>query len=225
MRLMSLSFCVALLIVAAARADDWPQWRGPDRNGISKEKGLLAKWPEAGPKLLWTLKQGGVGYSAPVVVGDTLYTLGAWDKKEYIYAVDVKTGQQKWNTELGEMFDWKGNTWNAGPNSSAAVSGDLVYALSGKGDLVCVDKNGKEQWRKNMAKDFGGEVNNIGGSPEKIGWGWAWSPLVDGDNLICVPGGKKGLLLALNKKTGAAIWQSATVTEGAPYSSPIAAQA
>src|SRR5205823_4534248 len=134
-------------------------------------KGLLKEWPKDGPKLLWTCDQGGVGFSAPAVVGDTLYNLGAWDKEEYVYAVDIKTGKRTWATKLGKMFDWKGNSWNAGPNAAPAVSGDLIFALSGNGDLVCVDKKGTEKWRKNMAVDFGGEVNNVGGAPEKIGWG------------------------------------------------------
>ncbi len=218
-----IALVLAAFVGIAAHADDWPQWRGPNRDGISKEKGLLKKWPADGPKLLWTLKDGGVGYSAPAVVGDSLYNLGAWDGDGYVYAVDVKSGKRKWAVKLCPVFSWKGNVWNEGPSASPTVDGDLVFALSGNGDLVCVDKSGTEKWRKNLPKEMGGEVNAIGGGPEKLGWGWTWSPLVDGDKLIIVPGGKGGLLAALDKKTGKLIWQSITVKVQASYSSPVVA--
>jgi outer membrane protein assembly factor BamB len=151
--------------------------------------------------------------------------MGAWEGDEYVYGVDVNTGaRSKWAIKLGKMFDWPGNQWNAGPNATPTVNGDLIFALSGNGDLVCVEKTGNEKWRKNMAADFGGKVNPIQAPPKaKDGWGWTWSPLVDGDRLICVPGGKQGLLAALDKSTGKPLWQSKEVPEPATYSSPILA--
>ena len=193
----------SLAVVALpARAADWPQFRGPNRNGISAETGLLKTWPEKGPPLLWTFNQAGVGYSSPAVVGDRAFLSGGRGDTEFVFAIDATSGKELWATKIGPLFTWKGNTWNDGPSSSPAVDGDLVYALGGGGEFVCVEAgSGKERWRKSMLKDLGGDVNSIGGGPEQVGWGFAWSPLVDGDNVICVPGGKSGLLAALDKKT------------------------
>lgn len=215
---------VGLVIVLPLSAADWPQFNGPKRDGHSQDKGLLKAWPKDGPKLLWTFKDAGVGYSGPAVVGDTLYMMGARKGDEYLYAIDVKGANELWSVKLAPMFQWKGNAWNDGPSATPTVDGGLVFALSGGGELVCADTTGKVQWRKNMAKDFGGEVNPIGGGLKNLGWGYTWSPLVDGDNLICVPGGKKGLVAALEKKTGKLVWQSKDVTDQATYASPIVAE-
>src|SRR5262249_25439068 len=115
---------------------------------------------------------------------------------------------------------------NKGPNASPTVGGGMVYALGGFGDLLCVAADtGKEKWRKSLPRDFGGAVNPIGGGleePTPLGWGYASSPLLDGSQLICVPGGKQGLLAALEAKSGTLIWQSKEVPEQACYSSPLA---
>jgi outer membrane protein assembly factor BamB len=174
---------------------------------------------------LWTFSDGGVGYAGPAVVGDQLFCMGGRGDSEYVYALDVKDkGKQLWATKIGPLFTWKGNVWNPGPSATPSVSDGLVFALGGGGDLICVAaKDGKEVWRKNLPKELSAEVNPIGGGPEKIGWGYAWSPLVDGDHLILVPGGKEGMLAALDKKSGKVIWRSKDLTDEAPYSSPIAA--
>jgi hypothetical protein len=210
-----------------ARGDDWPQWGGPDRNSVSKEKGLLKKWPEKGPPLVWTFADAGTGYSAPAVVGDRVYVLGARKDDEYVIALDAVQGTELWAAKIGPVYDWKGNQWNRGPNTTPAVDGNFLYAVGSQGIVVCVDvtKKGAEVWHKDMPKDFGGEVNPIGGDPElKLAWGYAGSPLVDGDQVILTPGGKKGLLLALDKKKGEPKWQSKEVPEQATYSSPIVAE-
>jgi outer membrane protein assembly factor BamB len=220
------------LILSVADGADWPQFRGPERNGAAPETGLLPEWPKGGPKLLWTHTECGIGYSGPAVVGDKLYMTGGRGDSEYLFALDLKSGAdgkitKLWETKIGPLFTWKGNSWNAGPNVTPTVDGDAVYALGGFGDLICVEAaTGKERWRINLPRDLGGAVNPIGGGHEKptpLGWGYAHSPLVDGDRLICVPGGSKGLLAALDKKTGKLIWQSKQVTDEASYSSPIAA--
>lgn len=219
-----------LTLPTLTRADDWPQFRGPNRDGISKETGLLKEWPKGGPKLVWTYSNAGIGYAGPAVVGDKMYLSGGRSDAEFIYALDLKNGasgtvKEVWSAKMGPLFTWKGNAWNAGPNVSPTVDGDTVYALSGFGDLVAVDaSSGKIRWRKNLPQDFGGEVNPIGGGleePTPLGWGYAGAPLVNGDQLVIVPGGKKGLLAALNKKSGDLIWQSKEITEQASYSSPI----
>ncbi|QDU20615.1 PQQ-binding-like beta-propeller repeat protein [Urbifossiella limnaea] len=223
----------ALLLALAptlALAADWPQFRGPARDGHSADTGLLKSWPAGGPKLLWTFAEGGVGYAGPAVVGDRLYTCGGKGGDEYVYALDLtKTpAAVLWSAKIGPLFTWQGNSWNAGPSVTPTVDGDRVYALGGFGDLVCVEaKTGKELWRANYAKDFGGEVNPIGGGltqPSPLGWGNSAAPLVDGSTLVCVVGGKRGLFAGLDKTTGKLLWRSADVPEQAPYSSPVAAK-
>jgi outer membrane protein assembly factor BamB len=208
-----------------ARADDWPQWRGPDRSGDSKEKGLLKAWPKGGPNLLWTCKGAGLGYSQPAVVGDRLYTMGGRGDTEYVFALDVNNGKEVWHAKVGPLFTFQGNSWGDGPRSTPTVDGELVYALGGQGVLVCVKAaDGTEVWRKDLPTELKAQVNPIGGGPPNLGWGYTWSPLVDGDQLVCVPGGPEGLLAALDKKTGKVLWRSAEVKEKAPYSSPMIAE-
>src|SRR5262249_19335540 len=212
---------VPLWFVSPAAAADWPQWRGPDRSNRSKETGLLQELPPIGPKLVWLFKEAGVGFSGPAIVGGRIYLVGATEGIEYVFALDDK-GTQLWKTKIGPTYTFQGNEWNEGPLATPSVDDGRVYAFGSQGELVCVDAaKGTELWRKDMAKDFGGEVNPVGGGPENRGWGYAWSPLVDGDQVLCVPGGKQGLLAALNKKDGSLIWQSKDVPEQATYSSPI----
>ena len=208
-------------------ADDWPQYRGPRRDDVSLETGLLKTWPGDGPPLLWTYQDAGIGYSGVAVVGDRLFTLGARDDKEYLIALDLKAGaegsvREAWAVEVGPKFDFKGNNWSAGPSSTPTVDGDLVLALGGNGDLVWVSAaDGKERWRKNLPRDLEAQVNPIGGGPKGLGWGFTWSPLVDGEQLICVPGGPKGTLAALRKQTGDVLWRSTELTDQAAYASPM----
>jgi len=232
MRNRSVFVSIVLLSMAASalRAADWPQFRGPRRDGVSRETGLLKEWPKGGPSLVWSYTNLGVGYSGPAVVGDRLYISAGRGDSEYALAFDLKNDDGKgikelWSVKIGPLFTWKGNNWNIGPNATPTVDGDLLYALGGRGDLVCVEvASGKERWRKNLPRDLGGDVNPIGGGtedPTPLGWGYAQAPLVDGAQLVCVPGGKKGLLAALDKKSGELLWQSHEVTEQASYSSPL----
>src|SRR5262249_10282552 len=112
-----------LAVHLAAQADDWPQWRGPNRDGISKETGLLKVWPEEGPKLAWTFKELGQGFSGPAIVGNRIYIGGTKDKTEYLFAVD-STGKKLWEAKLGPTYDFEGNSWSIGPSSTPAVDGD-----------------------------------------------------------------------------------------------------
>jgi outer membrane protein assembly factor BamB len=196
-------------------ASDWPQWRGPDRNDVSKETGLLRSWPKEGPKVLWRYEDAGIGYSGPAIVGDRLYSLGARDKKEYVFALDVNSGKEIWSTPVAASTS---KDHGAGPRSTPAVDGDLLFGLGDDGDLVCVQiTDGKIVWQKNLMKNFGGRMMS--------GWGYSESPLVDGDQLVCTPGGSKGTLLALEKKTGNLIWQSKEFTDTAGYSSIVVSNA
>ena len=228
MRVVSIVVLVTCICLAPAwsRADDWPQWRGPGRDAISKETGLLKTWPKAGPQLAWTYKDAGMGFTAPAVVGGVVYTMGARGDTEMVIALD-SAGKELWASNIGPVFDFKSNTWSRGPDSTPTVDGGLLYALGSQGDLVCLEcKTGKSVWRKSMPKDFAGEVSNVFGGPDtaKMGWGYAWSPFVDGDKLICIPGGPEGLFAALDKKTGAVLWRSKQATDAATYASPIWAE-
>ena len=214
-----------------AVAADWPQWRGPDRSGVSKETGLLQKWPKDGPELAWTFENTGTGFGSCAVVGGRVYVLGArpadadGDKRvEQIIALD-DTGRERWKADIGPMYYFEGNRWSGGPNSTPTVDGDLVFALGSQGMLVCVKADdGAEVWRKDLVKEFGAEISSGGFGPARMGWGFSWSPLVDGDRLICTPGGPKGLFVALNKTSGKVVWHSAGLTDPCTYSSPIVAE-
>jgi outer membrane protein assembly factor BamB len=220
---LALAMAIVALSTLQLYGDDWPQWRGPERTGISREKGLLKTWPKGGPKLLWTFDKAGNGYATFAVVGGMVYTMGARGDDEYVFALDAQ-GKEKWATKIGPVFDFKSNSWSRGPNSCSSVDGDLVFALGSQGHFVCVKKGtGELVWKKDLPKDMAAEVNPVGGGPAKMGWGYSWSPLVDGDKLILTPGGPKGLFAALDKKTGAEIWRSKDVPDPATYASPIKA--
>ena len=215
-RLLAGAFVFAALTCAAGSlsAADWPQWRGPERNGISKETGLLREWPDDGPPLAWTAKGLGDGYSAPSVAAGRIYVMGEDKRSSYVRALDEQTGKIAWSAKVGNVG---GGAGYPGPRATPTVDGERVYAIGQFGDLVCVEtKEGKEIWRKNLEKDFNGKMMS--------GWGYSESPLIDGDKLICTPGGKDGTLAALNKTTGETIWRSKAFTDSAAYSSVIIAE-
>ena len=222
---LSFSTLAALTIFSAglAHAGDWPQWNGPHRDAHADETGLLKTWPADGPKLLWSFKDAGVGIGAPAVVAGKVFALGSRKGNECVIALD-NAGKEIWISKIAPPFDFEGNDWSLGPNSTPAVDGDALFALGSQGVLVCVETaTGKERWRKDLVAELGAEVNPIGGG--KGGWGFSWSPLVDGDNVIITPGGAKGLVAALNKKTGAVVWQTRDIAEACTYASPIVVEA
>lgn len=192
---------LALLLSARVAADDWPQWRGPARDGLSKESGLLKQWPKNGPRLRWQSKNVGAGYSTPAVVGDRIYLLGnEGTAQEFVAALGVADGSKAWSTVLGKVGRNQGPQY-PGARSTPTVDGPLLYALGSDGDLSCVETaTGKVAWRKNLREDFGGKPGN---------WAYAESPLIDGDVLVCTPGGNDATLVALNRKNGDVIWKSA----------------
>jgi outer membrane protein assembly factor BamB len=213
----------ALLAGAAARADDWPQFHGPHRTNVSQEKGLLKAWPKDGPKMRWVYKDTGVGLSNVAVVKDRLYTLGARGDDEYVICLDIsgKEPRQLWATKLGPIFTFKGNSWGDGPRATPTVDGDRVYVLGGQGELACLDTaKGGIVWQKNLIKNFGGQVMEYA---PPTNWGYCESPLIEGNKLICSPGGPKGTVLALDKKTGNELWRTKDLTDQATDGSAIAA--
>jgi outer membrane protein assembly factor BamB len=185
----------------AAGAANWPQWRGPQRNGISQETGLLQEWPKNGPRLLWQVKDIGSGYSTPAVVGERLYLMSNQGMEdEFVRALEVKDGKQAWSTRLGKVGNPNQKPSYPAARSTPTVDGELLYALGSDGDLACLERaTGKVRWQKNLRTDFGGQAGT---------WAYAESPLIDGDVLVCTPGGAQATLVALNKKTGQLLWKS-----------------
>jgi outer membrane protein assembly factor BamB len=196
--ILTLGFC--LVNATPLHADDWPQWRGPQRNGQSKETGLLQEWPKEGPTLLWKATDLGNGYSSLAVVGEHFYTLAnEGSDSEFVQAHNVKDGKRIWRTPLGKVGANPKEANYPGARSTPTVDGDYLYALGSDGDLASVSiKDGKPRWQKNLRTNFAGKPG---------GWAYAESPLIDGDTLICTPGGPDATMLALNKNTGATIWK------------------
>ncbi|HWI58669.1 MAG TPA: PQQ-binding-like beta-propeller repeat protein [Bacillota bacterium] len=208
-----------LTLTISAFGDDWPQWRGPQRDGISKETGLLKEWPKEGPKLLWQVKETGSGYSTPSVVGDRLYLLGNEGvENEFAEALALQDGKRVWQTRLGKVGNPNQQPKFPAARSTPTVDGKLLYALGSDGDLACLElASGKEVWRKSLRTDFGGKPGT---------WAYSESPLVDGDLVICTPGGSEATLVALNKKTGEVVWKSAVPGgDEAAYTSAIIVEA
>lgn len=196
---------------ATALAGEWPQWRGPNRDDVSKETGLLKSWPANGPKRAWVNEDAGLGYSGFAVVGGKLYTLGLYDTDEKVICLDAATGKKLWDTTIGSIYN---NNWGNGPRSTPTVAGGMVYALGANGDLACLNADtGKKVWDKSLTKDFGGKLQS---------WGYTESPLVDGDQVVVTPGGKEGAIVALDIKNGAVKWKASDLTDDAQYSSIIA---
>jgi len=176
-----------------AERGEWSRWRGPNGDGISYETGLLTEWPEEGPALAWHAKGFGRGMSSVAVKGGKVYTLGNVKDATHLIAADVKDGAILWSTEVGS---------GKNPNCTPTVDGELVFTLTHGGDLACCKADtGDVVWKKNFAQDFSGKMMS--------GWGYSESPLVDGDRVICTPGGKGAILVALDRKTGEKIWESA----------------
>jgi len=204
---------------SALQAADWPQWRGPNRNGISEETGLLKEWPTEGPKLLWKQTSVGSGYSAPAVVGDRIFLLANEGlDNEFVAALAVQDGAKIWSTRLGPVGNPKQQQNFPGARSTPTVDGDFLYALSSDGDLACLEKaSGTVRWRKSLRADFAGQPG---------AWAYSESPLIDGDTLVCTPGSAQATLVALNKATGDVLWKSALPEASeAAYASAVVTEA
>ena len=205
------SFVVAQSLCGTLADADWPQWRGPSRNGHSPDTGLMESWPDGGPKQLWIYKNAGKGYAGPAISQGALYTMGTQGEKSTLISLDANTGKERWTTEIGDIL---GNGWGDGPRGTPSVDGDRVYAMNGGGHLVCAStQDGSILWHKSMS-EFGGKTPN---------WGYTESVVVDGDKILATPGGEKGTVIALNKATGALIWQSSDITDNAHYSTMVPA--
>lgn len=201
-----------------AAGDDWPQWRGPERNGHSAETGLLRKWPEGGPKLLYKVHGLGGGYSTPSVVGEFLYLLNDVGlEDEYVRCLNAADGSEVWSTRIGKVGAPNQRPSYPGARSTPTVVGDVLYALGSDGDLVCLEtSSGAVRWQKNVRAEFGGKYGV---------WAYSESPLVDGDVVVVTPGGAEATIVALHADTGDVKWKSA-IPEGndAAYASIVIAE-
>jgi hypothetical protein len=169
----------------------WPGWRGPNRDCVSKETGLLDAFPTAGPPIKWHVDGMGTGYSSVAIDNGRIFTLGSISGQCYVLALNFANGRRFWHAPIG----------TGEPNSTPTVDGDRVYALSRDGNLACLAVgDGKTVWTKSLTADFGGAVPN---------WGYSESVLVDGDRVVCTPGSKDAMLVALDKKTGKTVWKAA----------------
>jgi outer membrane protein assembly factor BamB len=196
---------------------DWPQWRGPQRDGHAAPQELLQTWPEGGPELVWKVEDLGRGYSAVSVVGDRVYTMGSIDGQAMAICLSLEDGSVVWQQALGragETGDY--NTgWGAGQRSTPTVDGDQVFALTDVGVVAALDRSsGEVQWKVDLVEQYGGKIPT---------WGYSESPLVDGDRVIVTPG-ESNFMVGLHRSTGEKLWQSQGVEAPAQYVSVIKGQ-
>ena len=218
--LLYLLVVTAPFVSLGAAPTDWPAWRGPQRDAISTETGLLQSWEKQTPPLLWQIGGLGDGFSSVAIARGMILTMGERpinegdEKKCFLFARKVDEGQELWASPVG----------SGKPNCTPTVDKDLVFALGREGDLLCArTSTGGEVWRRNLGADFGGKMMS--------GWGYSESPFVDGDRLVCTPGAKDAMIVALERKTGEVIWKAGVPdelgekgTDGAGYSSIVAGE-
>jgi outer membrane protein assembly factor BamB len=221
------SLCLWVAVVHSAQAEDWPQWFGPKRDGVWREQGILDKFPEKGPKVLWRTPLGN-GFSGPAVVNGRVYVLdrqrpkdakpikgeggpkSTVEGKERVLCLSTADGKVLWTHEYDCTY--VGLAFPFGPRLTPIVSGGKVYTLGAMGDLLCLDaEKGKVLWSKNFPKDL---------KAPPPAWGWAAHPLLIGDKLYCLVGGEGSAVVAFDKDSGKELWRSLTTTEVA-YSPPI----
>jgi outer membrane protein assembly factor BamB len=217
---MRRTFILGLVLLAASfglRAQappsgDWPQWRGVNRDGISAETGLLKEWPRSGPPVVWSAPDVGGGYGSVSVRGDRVFVQGLKNRQSVVTSLNRADGKMVWTRPLGPGGT---NDRGSGPRGTPTTDGDRLYVLTENGDLACLRiADGSVVWQRNILKDFRGDNPN---------WLISESPLVDGNVVIVTPGGRGAGMVALDKMTGKTVWQSADLSDGAGYSSAIAA--
>lgn len=195
-----------LLLVNMGLNAQLVQWRGPNRNGIFTETGLMKEWPENGPELILEVEDLGKGWSSPVFFDNMVYVTGMIDTLDYLSAVNMD-GTIKWQIPYGR-------SWNKSfpdTRSTPTIEGDRIYVQSGTGRLACINREtGKENWAVDVDKEFECEYHI---------WGNAETPLIVDDKVICTPGGQKTSVVAFNKMTGETVWQSESLGGPRAYAS------
>jgi outer membrane protein assembly factor BamB len=175
----------------------WPQWRGPNRDGISIEKGLLTSWPKGGPRRVLAARGLGVGFASVAVRDGRVLTMGDRRDGQYVIALDERTGAELWATRVGGRHQEE----YSGPRATPTIDGALTYVTDTDGDLVCLETaTGRERWRKNLPREYRSPAPN---------WRYAESPLIDGDRVLVAPGTRAAAMVAFNKETGQEIWRAA----------------
>ena len=203
---------VAVGLAAAGTAEDgggyeWPQFRGPDRDGKSPETGLPRSWPEGGPRLLWRSAEAGGGFASVAVAGGRVFTAGVDGAQELVVAFDLD-GKVLWKTPNGSR--WRGST--PGSRATPTVRGGMVYHMNPTGRLAAFSADdGREVWSVDLKERFGASHG---------AWAMSESVLVEGDAVLCAPGGTRGCVVALDRKSGAPLWVNAEIAERAAYCSP-----
>lgn len=187
---------------SVAYEDGWPTFRGADRTAVAPDKDLKQEWPEDGPKLLWTGKGAGRGYSSLAIADGKMYTLGdapstADDDEEYLSCFEMGSGNQLWSVKTGPAWTSGQESWQSS-RSTPTVDGDRVYIITAQGDLICFSTAGEKVWSRDLKEEFGGQKADS--------WGYSESATIDGDKLICTPGGPENTMVALDKMTGEEIW-------------------
>ena len=204
--------CAVVAVAAQAPSTDWPQWRGPERNGVSRETGLLREWPRSGPAVVWSASQLGAGYGSVAVAGSRVFVQGMKNRQSVVTSLDRAAGKAAWSVALGSAQE---NDRGSGPRGTPTVDGDRVYVLTENGDLVCLlVADGKVVWRRNILREFNGR---------NINWLVSESPLIDGDRIIVSPGGRNAGMVALDKMTGTTVWVSKELSDEAGYASSVVA--
>ena len=205
--LIAVSFC-------AAEAQEWPQWRGPNRDGHSPDKNLQLDWNEKEPELLWVKDGTGSGYGSVAVAGGRIFSTGNKQNAQQVIAMNLD-GEIEWETAVSKSSPKHGYP---GSRCTPTVDGDHVYVVTSDGSIACLaTESGELIWQKNFREEWNGKMMS--------GWGYSESPLVDGDWVLCTPGGSDAMVVALDKKTGAEVWKCVAPADegegknGAGYSS------
>lgn len=200
MRYVGVAVLVVGCLPCATWGADWPQWQGPNRDSVSTETGLLQQWPDGGPTLAWRVEGLGGGDSAPAIVDGTLYGTSIRDGKEIVWARSATDGSEIWARPLGEAVSQRMPQSQEGPACTPSVDGDRLYVIGMGGTVACLQReDGEIVWRRSFTEDFGGSAPT---------WSYRESPLIDGDKLLCTPGGADALIVALDKTSGETLWET-----------------
>lgn len=211
-----LFFVFLFLSVVCVQAEDWPQWKGSSRDNKSTETGLNTDWNANPPQLVQSIQGLGIGFSNLCIYGDRIFTLGDFEDRTCLIALDRKTRKELWKRDIGVGGRVNGYV---GPKATPATDGQHVCGLNQNGILFCCDFNtGKILWKKSLYDDYQGYLMKRGPKRDSD-WGYAESPLLDGDLVVCCPGGSKGALLALNVKNGDLVWRTTDLDHRACYDS------
>lgn len=209
--LLQIGLVALLSLPVAADGPSWTRFHGPNQDNQSTDTGLLSQWPEGGPELLWTAQGVGYGYSSVTIADGRIFTSGNMDDRSVVTALDAADGQILWQTPNGKA--WKKS--HPGTRGTPTIDGDRVYDESPLGELVCLDAaSGKRVWGRNILDDFQGK---------NIFWALSESVLIDGDRVVCCPGGKT-CMVALDKQTGDVVWKAPSAGEPPGYATPTLAE-